>query len=248
MEHCKERAVESRNVALFKDHKKMLVEHHLVNILNLLLNIKLKNQQMKYIFLFVAVTMITGLIACTKESNGIQLQLHNENRMMDTMHTMMSRMEIMPKTNDPEIDFSKMMIMHHQGAINMANVQLQQGKNDSLKRISKTIIATQQKEIQQFNSILSTVSVDNIDPIFTKEQMANMMKGGKVADVQIITGDIDNDFATLMMIHHQGAIDNASAYLHHGNNTQLKNMAQTIMDAQVMEIQELSNWLKANKR
>ncbi len=44
--------------------------------------------------------------------------------MMDSMHAMMSRMQAMPKTNDTEIDFSKMMIMHHQGAINMVKVQL----------------------------------------------------------------------------------------------------------------------------
>ncbi|MEO7529758.1 MAG: DUF305 domain-containing protein [Sediminibacterium sp.] len=203
---------------------------------------------MKNKFLFIAVAVITGLFACTKENNGIQLQPHDDNRMMDTMHAMMSRMEAMPKTNDPEIDFSKMMIMHHQGAINMANVQLQEGKNDSLKRFSQKIIAAQQAEIQQFNTILSAITVDNSDPAFTKEQMDYMMKGAKAADVQIITGDIDNDFATLMIVHHQGAIDNASAYLHHGNHTQLKTMAQKIIDAQVMEIQELANWLKANKR
>ncbi len=62
------------------------------------------------------------------------------------------------------------------------------------------------------------------------------------------TGDIDNDFATLMIVHHQGAMDNASAYLHHGNNAQLKTMANKIIKAQTIEIQELSDWLKANRR
>lgn len=80
------------------------------------------------------------------------------------------------------------------------------------------------------------------------EQMENMKKGGKVAYQQIITGDIDNDFATLMIVHDQGAIDNASAYLHHGNNAQLKAMANSIISSQVMEIQEMSNWLIANRR
>lgn len=83
---------------------------------------------------------------------------------------------------------------------------------------------------------------------FMQEQMDNMSKGEKVADVQIITGDIDNDFASLMIVHHQGAIDDASAYLHHGSNTQLKALATSIVKAQVMEIEELSNWLKTIKR
>jgi uncharacterized protein (DUF305 family) len=196
----------------------------------------------------MAAIIVVGFSACTKDNNGIQLQAHDQNRMMDTMHAMMSRMEAMPKTNDPEIDFVKMMVMHHQGAINMANVEWQDGKNDSLKRTAQKIINEQQAEIQQFNTILATLTVDNSDPTFTMEQMDNMMKGGKTADVQLITGDIDNDFATLMIVHHQSAIDNASAYLHHGNNTQIKTIATNIVNSQTMEIEELGNWLIANKR
>lgn len=199
-------------------------------------------------FLFIAASIIF-LTACSKNDNtGIQLQPHDQNRMMDSMHAMMDRMMTMPKTNDPEIDFAKMMIMHHQGAINMSNVELLAGSNDSLKRTAQKIITEQQAEIAQFNTILAGLSVDNSDLAFSAEQMENMMKGGKMADIQIITGNIDNDFATLMIIHHQGAIDNASAYLHHGNNAQLKTMATNIVTSQVMEIQELSNWLLANKR
>lgn len=201
----------------------------------------------KKLFLIGSVLMLL-FAACSKDDQGIKLQAHDENRMMDSMHAMMARMMAMPKTNDPEIDFARMMVMHHQGAINMSNVELQAGSNDSLKRVAQKIIIEQQAEIQQFNTILTGLAVDNSDPSFSMEQMSNMMKMDSQADVQIITGDIDNDFATLMMIHHQSAIDNASAYLHHGNNTQLKIMATNIVNSQSKEIEELSNWLKANRR
>lgn len=80
---------------------------------------------MKTKILFIAVTVAAALAACTKtQTVGIQLQPHDQNRMMDTMHAMMDRMMAMPKTNDPEVDFVKMMTMHHQGAISMANVEL----------------------------------------------------------------------------------------------------------------------------
>lgn len=201
----------------------------------------------KSVFIFAS-ALVVLLAACSKDNNGLQIQAHDQNRMMDTMHAMMDRMMAMPKTNDPEIDFTKMMIMHHQGAINMANVELQSGANDSLKRTAQKIINEQQGEIQQLSAILAGLTVDNSDPAFTAEQMESMMKGGKMADIQIITGDIDNDFATLMIVHHQGAIDNASSYLHHGNNSQLKTMATNIVNSQTKEIQELSNWLIANRR
>lgn len=200
------------------------------------------------VLLYIA-TSVIFLTACSKnDNNGIQLQAHDKNRMMDSMHAMMDRMMAMPKTNDPEIDFAKMMVMHHQGAINMSNVELQAGGNDSLKRTAQKIITEQLAEIAKFNAILAGSAVDNSDPSFSARQMENMKKGGKIADIQIITGDIDNDFATLMIVHHQGAIDNASAYLHHGNSLALKTMANSIIGDQTMEIQELSDWLKTNRR
>jgi len=187
--------------------------------------------------------------ACTKSNDNNQyLQSHDANRMMDSMHAIMDRMEAMPMTKDPEIDFAKMMIMHHEGAMNMAKVELQEGRNDSLKRTAQKIITEQQMEIQQFKTILATITVDNMDMEYMMEQMEGMKKMDKAIDVQLITGDIDNDFATLMIWHHQGAIDDASGYLHHGNNAQLKTIANNIIKAQTMEIQELSEWLKANKR
>jgi len=197
--------------------------------------------------LIVAAGLVVSIISCSK-NEGIKLQAHDSDRMMDSMHVMMSKMDTMSMTNDPDIDFAAMMRMHHQGAISMANLELQQGKNDSLKRTAQTIIDEQQKEIQDLTNILAGLAIDGSDPEFTMEQKANMEKMGKTADTQLITGDIDNDFATLMIVHHQSATDNASAYLHHGSNPDLLNMAKNMVKSQTMEIDELSTWLIANKR
>jgi len=69
-----------------------------------------------------------------------------------------------------------------------------------------------------------------------------------MADVQLITGDLDNDYATLLILHHNSAIEDAEAYIMFGNNAQLKSMAQMMIEDQTKEIQELSNWIKSNKR
>ncbi len=203
---------------------------------------------MKSILFFLGISVLLAVCSCSKDDKGVQLQNHDENRMMDSMHAMMSRMDSVQKTNDPEIDFATMMIIHHEGAIGMANLELQSGNNDSLKHIAQKIITEQQSEIEQLKNELIGLTVDNNDPAFSMEQMNNMMKSGKDADIQIITGDIDNDFATLMIVHHQGAIDNASAYLHHGNSPMLKTMATNTVTSQTKEIGELADWLKANKR
>ena len=63
---------------------------------------------------------------------------------MDRMHTDMA---IAP-SGDPDRDFAAMMIPHHQGAVDMAKVELQLGKNPALRRLAEGIIVEQLQEIE----------------------------------------------------------------------------------------------------
>jgi hypothetical protein len=62
--------------------------------------------------------------------------------------------------------------------------------------------------------------------------MDKMMAGMDVKP----TGDVDADFAAMMIPHHQGAIDMALAELRHGKNEQLRRIAQEIIVEQQQEI------------
>ncbi|PXA96602.1 hypothetical protein DMC47_16945 [Nostoc sp. 3335mG] len=58
-----------------------------------------------------------------------------------------------------------------------------------------------------------------------------------MADMHVApTGDVDRDFVTMMIPHHQGAIDMSVAVLNHGRNPQLKRIAQEIIVEQQQEI------------
>jgi len=62
--------------------------------------------------------------------------------------------------------------------------------------------------------------------------MSRMMNGMAVEPV----GNVDLDFAAMMIPHHQGAIDMAVAELRYGNNEQLRRIAQEIIVDQQQEI------------
>ena len=63
-----------------------------------------------------------------------------------TMQTMMKTM-VMTGTGRPDIDFATMMVPHHQGAIDMAKVELQYGTDPDLRELAAGIVAAQEKEI-----------------------------------------------------------------------------------------------------
>ena len=72
-------------------------------------------------------------------------------------HSMMSGMDNMRKmksTGDVDKDFAMMMKMHHEGALDMAKMELASGKSPELKKMAKEIIASQTKEIARFDKWL----------------------------------------------------------------------------------------------
>ncbi|MGY4477681.1 DUF305 domain-containing protein [Bradyrhizobium sp. USDA 3364] len=62
------------------------------------------------------------------------------------MTKMMNDMAARP-SGDIDRDFVAMMMPHHQGAIDMAVIELRYGKNEQLRRIAQEIIVEQQQEI-----------------------------------------------------------------------------------------------------
>jgi hypothetical protein len=62
------------------------------------------------------------------------------------MTKMMNDMAAKP-SGDIDRDFVAMMAPHHQGAIDMAVIELRYGKNEQLRRIAQEIIVDQQQEI-----------------------------------------------------------------------------------------------------
>jgi hypothetical protein len=64
---------------------------------------------------------------------------------MDKMHMAMSAVA---RSGNSDIDFVRLMLPHHQAAIDMAKTQLLYGKDPQMRRLAQEIITDQQSEIE----------------------------------------------------------------------------------------------------
>ncbi|AII54311.1 DUF305 domain-containing protein [Hymenobacter sp. APR13] len=175
---------------------------------------------------------------------GSSPQLVAMNEMMQKMHA------TKPKGNTDH-DFAHHMLEHHKGAVVMADLQLRDGKDATMRRMAEQIKADQQREIAELEAAATRLDSaptnyqpnDPADP-FTSKMKASM--DGMMQNMPKTVADPDMNFNMLMTVHHQSAVDMAKAELAHGKDTKLKQMAQQMITAQEKEIADFKAWHNQN--
>ena len=68
--------------------------------------------------------------------------------LMASIEKMHIDMESIDPSGDSDVDFVRLMLPHHQAAIDMAKTELMHGKDPEMRRLAQEIIADQQSEIE----------------------------------------------------------------------------------------------------
>jgi Domain of unknown function (DUF305) len=90
---------------------------------------------------------------CSNGPSASEASFHRE--MVRVNARMHAGMKVAPSGNTDR-DFVRMMIAHHQGAIDMALVQLKYGGDERLKRLAQSIVVEQGQEITYMRSLLDS--------------------------------------------------------------------------------------------
>ncbi len=155
------------------------------------------------------------------------------------MDNMMRDMHSMTMTQDPDHDFAMMMKAHHQGAIEMSNIELAQGKSEELKQVAQKIITDSQQDINELDAFLTSHQPQGTSD-FAQKAMDIMMKGGSPAGMDH-GADVDQQFATMMAMHHQHGIDMAREYLKSGKAEETKKVADNTIRTNSEDLTVLQN-------
>jgi len=106
------------------------------------------------------------------ESNGNNSQITADlawSELMASMDKMHMAMEAVKRSGNADVDFVRLMVPHHQAAIDMAKTQLLYGKDAQMRRLAQEIITDQQLEIELMQRWLKqrepTSATENQTPV-----------------------------------------------------------------------------------
>ncbi len=155
--------------------------------------------------------------------------------------------------NDADVTFATGMIPHHRQAVEMAKLADTRAKSPQVKALAMQIMNAQDPEIRTMSNWLTTwgkpvpsdhSSMSGMD-MSSSGSMPGMMSGADMDKLKKATGaDFDQMFLTMMIAHHQGAIEMANTEKSSGMNADAIALAQQIEEAQTTEITTMQGLLK----
>lgn len=153
--------------------------------------------------------------------------------------------------NDADTTFAQMMVIHHEGAIEMAALAETDASSGEVRELAGRIRAAQGPEIDQMRGWLQAWG----EPAPEDSEMGGMDHGGMemggldqqaaMDELEKLDGQaFDEAFLRLMIQHHQGALTMATEQVANGENAEAVALAKAIITAQEREIAEMQALLK----
>ena len=138
--------------------------------------------------------------------------------------------------------FIDAMVPHHRGAVEMAEVALENAEHEEIRQLSKDIVSAQEAEIEELKEIKQEeFGTSRIPMDMGSGEMRNM---GMMEDPQALAEEepFDEAFIEAMIPHHRSAIQMANVALERTDNPQIRDLAGDIVRAQEREISQMQTW------
>ncbi|MGW1783423.1 DUF305 domain-containing protein [Streptomyces sp. NPDC002143] len=161
--------------------------------------------------------------------------------------------------NEQDVSFAQGMIPHHRQALEMAKLAAGRASSAEVEDLASRVEKAQDPEIKTMSGWLKSwgedvpttsdstaASTSGMDHSGSSGShgMPGMMDGSDMAELEKASGaDFDSMFLTMMVEHHEGAVDMAEAEKDKGEYGPATSMAEDIVTAQTAEIAEMNKLL-----
>ena len=182
--------------------------------------------------------------------NGAEASGTASGSLTGAMAKMMQQMNASKPIGNIDHDFAHMMMAHHQGAVAMSEILLRDGKDATMRQMAEKIKADQQMEIADLDKVAGRLdgSAKNYTPKDPADKFQMKLDQSMKPMMAPMTpsGNVDRDYAMMMVAHHTSAVQMAEAEVAMGKDAETKKMAQMMVAAQTKEIQQFNDWLTKN--
>ena len=158
--------------------------------------------------------------------------------------------------NDQDVSFATEMIPHHAQAVQMSEMAVENAESQEVKDLAEDISAAQEPEIETMSSWLEAWGEDVPDTssgdmggmdhsgMDGMEDMPGMMSSDEMDELESASGTaFDQMFLSMMVEHHEGAIEMAQTEQADGEYPDAIALAKTIEQAQTSEIETMKDLL-----
>lgn len=151
--------------------------------------------------------------------------------------------------NAQDVSFAQGMIPHHQQALEMARLAADRASSAEVEDLASRIEKAQDPEIKTMTGWLTSWGEDVPKSTPGADHsghsgMAGMMDGKEMEELEKASGtDFDTMFLTMMVEHHEGAVEMATTEKDKGEYGPATAMADDIITAQKAEIAEMNKLL-----
>jgi uncharacterized protein (DUF305 family) len=137
--------------------------------------------------------------------------------------------------------FIDAMAPHHQGAVEMAEVALENAEHQEIRDLAEDIVSAQQAEIEQLKAIKQEEFGTSEVPM---EMSAGEMEAmGMTSPAELANrAPFDRAFIDAMIPHHESAIEMARVAYRESDNPEIRALAEGIVEAQSQEITQMEGW------
>jgi uncharacterized protein (DUF305 family) len=149
--------------------------------------------------------------------------------------------------SDYDLQFLDAMRKHHEGAVTMAKLATERGSDAKVKEMAQTMIAKQQKEIDQLKSWRDQW-FPNAPPADVSKVAGASSMNMDMSHMQSMQGHhLDMMFVDMMTPHHEGAIAMACEAHGKAGRNEVKRFSRDVIRDQEAEISRMESWKQSMK-